>query len=414
MIKFLNVILFFFIFIGQVVGSSLVYAEVVQCIDLVAGTPRPLADLTSEKFAPKSTLVELKVLGLNREQTVFTVDRTRTHVILRKAHGQPWFSRKSHVPDANTPHGDPRSLVLVAGTKIGKFLGFKLIENQDSVELHVPQLHFLKTKIDVLNEKLVRAGLEPIIFNLVKMGLATDRQIVSVSKQKNGRSEFQFPFDDVDPMLLIHEYSYHLIPLLVPNHILRRASLVSEWLMEFVKIIEKVPGLKPAADAIIKERTLQLDLGTGLISLTLWGLKYAYPNLSYREIARQLSEQQNSIELAAFQQILGFFTQSATTPARAAVFSAIINTGINDFELHVKENERFQLGNMYAIFEDGFGVRLNSSGRASLQQAISSFLKKHEAESIGFDAKQSDQDLTDPINFLNAIDQRIQDIERVI
>ena len=410
----LNSILFFVCLLVVVSAPSVARTEAIQCLELLGVVPQPLSEITSEKYGPKTTAAQLKGGLTTHKQTVFVIRRTKTHIILRKANELSWVSRKTHVDGAETPHGDPRALVLIAGTKIGRFLGFRLVEGDGYVELHVPQVHYFKSKLAVLNGKLVKAELDPIIFNLKKTGLASDREIVGLSRHKKGVSEFHFPFDDADPMLLIHEYSYHLAALLMPSPSLRRASLVSDRLIEFAKSLEKIPGLHQVARAIISERTEQLDAATGGIAFTLWGLKYSFPNMSFREIANKLSENPHSKELTEIKNMLAYLTQSSTTPSRAAIFSAIIFAGINKIRLTFDENERFRLANELSVFKDDFGVRLTPAQKESLKQAMYVFYEKYAAEHDGFDPVQSDQNLADPVKFLKAIDQTIQDIEKVI
>lgn len=385
-----------------------------QCRLLFGTSFLPLADVTSERHGPKIKKSGFDYSKVPNVQTVFTVGRTKTHIILRKLKSQHWYSEKVMHDGADTPQGDPRALVLIAGTKIGRFLGFKLSEGADYVELHVPQIHYFKSKLDQINILLTKNHLPPLIFNLLKMGIASDRTIVGLSTLKKGSNEFHFPFDDVDPNLLIHEYSYHLGALFLPASIARRASQVSDRLLEFIKSIEKRPGLQEVSRILLSERSVQLDAGTAGISVALMSMKYEYPNLSFREMLGLIGEMQFDKDLKTLENALQILAQSSTTPASSVLLHAYVWLGLGrDLISEATGLQNISSADPAKIFNHE-RPKFSEPQRKFLETALAGFIAKYAQENPDFDVEGSNRQFADPIHFLQTLDQRLHEIESVL
>lgn len=211
------------------------------------------------------------------EQTVFYEGPTAPQdgrFILRRAPSAPWRSSKI-LSGGATIQGDPRNPIYTLGPELAGRFGFEIQTLSDgSRRIYVPDSRRLAKTIKKLNEVLKSLGFEPIAYLPVGAGFLSASELLNLASKTRGDFNLFFPFSHRDKNLSPHEAAYHLTALLLTRKILEPAQKINEKTLEFIQFLKtqsplKFDAIQKISAALIEERALDLDFGTGNLAASL-------------------------------------------------------------------------------------------------------------------------------------------------
>ena len=166
-----------------------------------------------------------------------------------------WSS--GHSPQPNAKLGGIFWFPLIGGPKVARFFGFEKVSETRAI---VPDVYEVSGAIRELNEALGgKPGRETIGVSFYP---------TSPDEVTSGRAFLERFADHGElPMatgggVALHDLSYHLATIFIPNRMIEHSRLVTQRLLEFMKYAEaQNPPINPKViDRILDQRVEQIDL----------------------------------------------------------------------------------------------------------------------------------------------------------
>ncbi|MFN9066652.1 MAG: hypothetical protein ACK5V3_05445, partial [Bdellovibrionales bacterium] len=318
-----------------------------------------------------------------KKQTIF-FHRTDPsgYVVYRKSKFSKWSSQFNLIEGADTPQGDLRFFMQVAGPKISEFLGFRIFEIPgEQIEIWVPNQQRIEQKRKTLNWALKKLGFDTLAFHLAKAGLLSAQEILELSTKKiDDDTLVNFPYDDVDPRLSPHEVSFHLGALVYPKPLHQRAALVNEATANMIAKLQetKRESLIQLAEILIHERAKELDVGTASAQFGLAQLRKISGMKKYQDLAKNVPETNFSFFDESMSSRIGYYTKSHTTPAIAVVHRVLLATRIGSDLVPISNQQNPQAATNSKTMTFGKTLNIPRQDQEALHQILVEFLKAHD------------------------------------
>lgn len=238
-------------------SSAALVGDAPFCENILIGRPFSESELAGPhpvKSSDPTVIVESQQLYNGLHQFVLT----------RK--GREWGS--SHVPvyAPNAPVGSPYAFAIMVGSSVAHYLGYSIVDNRHIV---VPGLTTLNGKLEKLEQRLVARGVKPsgVRFYFTKGLEDGDRY------NREFADNAAFPISE-DPILFLHDLSFHLGSIAVPADLVSAAQKVTGAVNLFAKELKQfspkaskkeITVYDYAADRLAENETQVLDLLFGNI-----------------------------------------------------------------------------------------------------------------------------------------------------
>ncbi len=220
------------------------------------------------------------------------------YIVLRKHPSDPWFSNQAARPNSYTKQGDPLNIIKLLGPEIADLFGFRLYTRSDGfIELWVPGSKMLAETFSRMNEVLA----DPIGFLPVAAEFEKSLGFLKKASEKQGRFLMKFPLAQHHKQLTVHDVSYHLGAMLYPLSVLSKASLINQKTLELFHTLSNITEnseFKTIAKHLIRDRALEMDLGTADPQALLSDARFQYGRLQMFESIEWVPENRLKAERA--------------------------------------------------------------------------------------------------------------------
>ncbi|MDZ4678369.1 MAG: hypothetical protein SGI74_12770 [Oligoflexia bacterium] len=310
--------------------------------------------------------------------------------------------------------GDPRNIFYLLGPELALKFGFKInIHRDGTTELIAPNAEKFGKLIYGINVILKKNGFEPITYLPIKAEYIAPTDGVRFSLQSKGDFEIYFPFADSDPRITVHEVSYHLGSILLPQSITHRAHEITRYTQNFTDYLKtrahELGELKSEIiDQLLLERSIEIDVGTGNTSHGLAllrqqsGLKdykfllgrsvhhYAHDGLNY--LIRPNVHPVDAVLLRLY---------NMTNPLRSEVQKLLL---VNDFNFEYKENSEALMGRK---------IYLTPKQNNILLKIYKDFINSHEPSEFTkqFSITTEEKIMSD---LIKSMDERLRQIDKAL
>lgn len=148
-----------------------------------------------------------------------------------KKTGAYWFS--AYEAERFAPQGDPTWFPLIGGIKTGYFFGFRRISPN---EMTIPDIKEISGAIQRINQTLQRNREETV--GVAFYPAATNEVVFDEEFLRKFADERALPMA-VEGPLAIHDVSYHLSAVFLPNQVIEHGARITKRLLEFVDFAKK-------------------------------------------------------------------------------------------------------------------------------------------------------------------------------
>lgn len=350
---------------------------------------------------------------LSQVRTVIFKGQTRNGlVVLERQDNLPWGSRFNHFKTGFTRDGDPRNPVLILGPKLAQKMGFS-VEMQDGLtkRLFIPGSKNLIKTIKKINRELKKQGLEEISYLPVGFGLATSEQILHLSISGGEHFQMFFPYADKDTNLTVHEASAHLSSLILPRHVLHRAKVVTERNLEMIAIIRDDHFLTAEAkelliDQIMKDRSIELDFGTGNIATLLGDFRRQFPGKPFESFSETTNMTDENFGFPVWVSTL---TQVGMTPAMSVILRLGHILNLSHENIPILQSHTIKAIKVIKTNEGhGNQMKLSLQDLDRIKLIMASFIQKYKNEpELGY---KPIAPYSYALGIINNLDRRIEEL----
>ena len=345
-----------------------------------------LRTILAEEMAPNGNADHL----LSTAQTTFAHDRgIEDSIVFTKNKSDHWRSTAILHQGAETPQGDLRWFIALAGPEISHYLGYRVsLKNPSFVELTVPKVKKLTEKVLALNKVLIALHYEPIAFMPESTGFVTARQIVFGSIKSSPElpdTLLRFPFADHDMELVPHEVGFHLHMLMSKKIFVERARMINFRLSKLVEVLEKSPEFTELTKTLIKGRSVEMDNGSAYPGFTTAEMRINSGMKNYSELHQVLKLPEFLKDSGIIEQGLNFLAKMGLSPYEAVLQDVSLLTGVG---VDLVKNYK-GLNTNYSIVglsnENGqYGIKLTPEQNQKLHSILKQFANDSKDDLLNF------------------------------
>ncbi len=184
-----------------------------------------LAEESSDaQYASKPTVMTLEPV----------ISQESRELIPAKKTGEYWFSK--YKMEDNDIQGDLRSVRVMFGPQLSYYLGYRMIAPDT---LTIPRVRDLMANIKLLNHDLLEQGVEPISLSFYEI---QNEVVSSYAFLKRFGEEKAYPIGR-DQHVGLHDHSYHVPSLIVPNQLLDVAARTVKFYLKLHNYLLRDAGL---------------------------------------------------------------------------------------------------------------------------------------------------------------------------
>ncbi len=346
--------------------------------------------------------------GTSDQSTVSWIDHTDQKVIFKKNRDGLWLSRHLALEKSLTAEGDLRLPMFLFGAKLSVQLGFGIYEfgkSNSVLEVAIPDADQLARLVSEINASLKARGLEPMTYLPVRTGYISVDDGIQLALSASGDYLMHFPYADEHQILVPHEAAFHLGAMMLPAKIIRRARLITQETINFLKILKSHQaefGAKAQTliDQIMLERSFELDAGLASSVTTPAHARRDHGMKTYSEILPLMSEK----SWQYLQRAMEYLNRPKLQPFEAVLTRLQIMTGIDLSEFVKGDNSGFMVRE---IASQGIGnkINLNQTEQKVLRKIVVSYLNS--SPRPGLEINNSKQLAED---YIGGLDKRITDV----
>ena len=315
--------------------------------------------------------------GTSNHSTVTWVDHTDQKVVFSKPKDALWLSRHIALEESLTAEGDLRLPMFLFGAKLAMQFGFGIYEFENNLlEVTIPDADLIAARVAKINASLKMQGREPIRYLPVRTGYITAEEGIDLALVSGTDFLMQFPYADLDRVIVTHEAAFHLGAMMLPTKILRRARSITEETINFANLLKAEEGAFGKNTAafihqLLLERSFELDAGLASSVTTPAHARRDNGMKSYSETFNSMTER----SWKYMSRSMEYLNRPQLQPFEAVLTRLQLMTGVNLSELIHGDNSGFTATQIPSQ-KIGDKIRLSKQEVSVLLKVVKTFYRQ--------------------------------------